>query len=360
MKEAILLAVLRRDRPLGGCTDAELDLIVRQARAAWLLPRLAEIAGSGEPARAPPEWLGPHLDSAKVAAAANLRSLSWELRQIARALEEVSYPVVLLKGAAYAALGLPNARGRLFGDVDILVPRAALAETEQRLRLHGWASTHLDTYDQRYYREWTHELPPMQHMRRRTVIDVHHSILPVTARWSVDPAKLIEASAPIAGQTPFRAPAPEDLVIHSATHLMTEGEFEKGLRDLVDVAMLIEHFDRDGRFVDSLVARANALGLGRPLYYVLCAAQRKLGAKVTAGSLARLENRPGHLLGAWVTSLTGRALVPHHTTCMRLPDHLAAWLLYLRSHYLKMPWRLLIPHLWHKTFVSPTKSAAQP
>jgi hypothetical protein len=28
--------------------------------------------------------------------------------------------------------------------------------------LAGWAATHHDAYDQRYYRQWMHELPPMQ------------------------------------------------------------------------------------------------------------------------------------------------------------------------------------------------------
>jgi hypothetical protein len=48
--------------------------------------------------------------------------------------------------------------------------------------------------------------------------------------------------------------------------------------------------------------------------------------------------------------LVGRALTPEH------PDHptkvtaLARWLLYVRSHYLRMPLQLLIPHLLRKGF----------
>ena len=38
--------------------------------------------------------------------------------------------MVLLKGSAYAAAGLRLRAGRLFGDVDILVPEEALGEVE--------------------------------------------------------------------------------------------------------------------------------------------------------------------------------------------------------------------------------------
>ncbi|RXL80730.1 hypothetical protein EO238_31730, partial [Citrobacter sp. AAK_AS5] len=81
--------------------------------------------------------------------------------------------IVVLKGAAYAMARLPVADGRIFGDVDILVPHETLADVESALMLAGWASIHRDPYDQRYYRMWMHEIPPMRHLHRGTVIDVH-------------------------------------------------------------------------------------------------------------------------------------------------------------------------------------------
>jgi len=50
------------------------------------------------------------------------------------------------------------------------------------LMLEGWVSGHRSAYDQRYYRKWMHEIPPMTHIRRQTVLDLHHNILPETAR----------------------------------------------------------------------------------------------------------------------------------------------------------------------------------
>ena len=77
--------------------------------------------------------------------------------------------------------GRPAASGRVFADVDILIAQPLLGEAESLLTLQGWMSDKLDAYDQRYYRQWMHELPPLQHMRRSSVIDVHHAILPETA-----------------------------------------------------------------------------------------------------------------------------------------------------------------------------------
>ena len=53
---------------------------------------------------------------------------------------------------------------------------------EAALMLDGWASGHRSAYDQRYYRTWMHELPPMQHIQRGTVLDVHHAIAPLMPR----------------------------------------------------------------------------------------------------------------------------------------------------------------------------------
>jgi hypothetical protein len=140
------------------------------------------------------------------------------------------------------AAGLPAAAGRLFSDIDILVPKARLDEVESQLMAHGWVSTHHDAYDQRYYREWMHELPPMQHLRRATVIDVHHAILPQTAAVRPDPARLRAGARAIPGAPGLYVLAPCDMVLHSATHLFSEGEYDHGLRDLFDLHRLLCHF----------------------------------------------------------------------------------------------------------------------
>ena len=123
-----------------------------------------------------------------------------EVAHVEGALAATGVPFILLKGAAYLLAGLKAARGRMFSDIDILVPRRALPDVEAALMLSGWASANITPYDQRYYRRWMHELPPLKHISRRTLLDVHHAILPTTARLKPDSAKLLAASLPVAGK----------------------------------------------------------------------------------------------------------------------------------------------------------------
>ena len=135
-----------------------------------------------------------HFEAAQTLAQAQADAVRREIAYIDRALAPTGVPIVLLKGAAYLVAGLRAARGRIFSDIDILVPRSALAEVEAALMLEGWASAKTTAYDQRYYRRWMHELPPLRHINRQTLLDVHHAILPLTARLKPDSAKLLAAA----------------------------------------------------------------------------------------------------------------------------------------------------------------------
>jgi hypothetical protein len=122
------------------------------------------------------------------------RQALWEAEMARRALAPLGVPVILLKGTAYLAAGLPAAEGRSIGDLDILVPRAALPEVEAALLGAGWEWVKDDPYDQHYYREWMHELPPLIHRERDRMIDVHHTILPLTHRRRPDADALVSNS----------------------------------------------------------------------------------------------------------------------------------------------------------------------
>ncbi|HEY5799197.1 MAG TPA: nucleotidyltransferase family protein, partial [Burkholderiaceae bacterium] len=223
----LLVRVLRGAQPLAALTLPQWELLVRQARRANLLASLHAYAmSSGQLAAVPPAPLR-HLQWAGVVADKHLDAVRWEVRQIAHALAPSGVPVVLLKGAAYVMAGLPAADGRMFSDVDIMVPKARLGQIEGLLLRSGWIASHHDAYDQRYYRQWMHELPPMQHLKRQTVIDVHHAILPETARLRPEPYKLLASTVPLTEGV--RVFAPADMVLHSAVHLFHEGEYHHGL-----------------------------------------------------------------------------------------------------------------------------------
>src|SRR5579872_658086 len=106
-----------------------------------------------------------HLEAARRVCVSQQHTVRWEMRQIERALSAAEGPVVLLKGSAYVMSDLPAARGRIFSDIDIMVPRARLKRAEQALLGHGWYSN-VDGYDRYYYETWMHELPALQHVQR--------------------------------------------------------------------------------------------------------------------------------------------------------------------------------------------------
>ena len=334
-------------------TPADWDLLIRQARRADLLPRLAIVLeDAGELANVP-EQPRAHLVSAQVFARRHVMAVRWEVEQILRALRSIDVPLILLKGAAYTLAGMACARGRLFHDVDIIVPRDRLNAVEQTLKLHGWASIGHDEYDDAYYRRWMHELPPLRHVQRKTVIDVHHAILPDTARIKTDSGKMIMAAVPLPDQPDIRVLMPVDMVLHSATHLFQDGELDHGLRDLVDLDALLREVGAAPGFWTQLVARAQELGLMRPLYYAVHYCQAMLLTPVPDEALQLVNRaRPAGIMATVMDSLFGRALKPDHASCDDFLTPIARWLLYVRAHYLRMPWRLLVPHLLRKALKS--------
>jgi hypothetical protein len=240
---------------------AEWDLLVRQARKANLLASLYALLNKHGQLDHVPSQPRLHLDWAHAVAERHIQAVDWEVTLIKKALQQTGVPLVLLKGAAYVMAGLPPAQGRLFSDIDILVPREKLDSVEATLMQHGWAATHHDGYDQRYYRTWMHELPPMQHIKRMTVIDVHHAIVPKTAPIHPDSDKLLAAACAIGETDGMMTLASTDMVLHSAVHLFHDGEFDHGLRDLVDLHLLLGHFGTLPSFWPALVERAVELEL---------------------------------------------------------------------------------------------------
>jgi hypothetical protein len=266
-----------------------------------------------------------------------------------RALGDLGIPAVLLKGAAYLMAGLSAARGRLFADVDILVPAEKLPDVESRLMLHGWSTIKTNAYDQRYYRRWMHEIPPLKHHTRQTVLDVHHAILPPTARLKPDSGKLLAASRPIAGEPRLRVLAPVDMVLHSATHLFCNEDVGNSLRDLVDLDSLLRELGAEDGFWARLTERAVELDLARPIYYALRYARRVLGTPIPDRVLGAAEiGRPPPWLRSVMDGLFLRTLKPEHDSPALTA--LARTSLYVRAHWLRMPTLLLTYHLAVKAF----------
>lgn len=334
-------------------TPLQWETLLGQARQSRLLGRLAQHYAAQNWLSTVPAQPRLYLEGALRLIDRQHHQVQWEVDCIRRALKHVDCPVVMLKGAAYFVAKLPPRHGRLFSDIDIMVPRARLAEIEGALFRAGWISDERDPYNQRYYREWMHEIPPLTHVLRRTVIDVHHTITPPTSRYKVDGALLLNRKAAVDGMAELFVLAPEDMVLHSAVHLFQEGEFDHGLRDLLDLKDLLAYFGRQPAFWSRLFERADELDLGIPLYHALLHIRRLFGMGAPSEWSARIQRlappAPARVVMAW---LLGLALRPQHPSCDTRWTGLARWLLYVRSHALRMPLHLVVPHLVRKAWMA--------
>ncbi len=328
------------------------DVLIRQARRAKLLARLTWQIRRRNAWDVVLPAARPHLESAWAFSERQKIAVQWEVECIRRALATTGVPLVLLKGAAYVVAGLPVAEGRLLSDIDILIPKEKIADVESALTIHGWNTIHHDGYDQRYYRKWMHEIPPMRHLKRGTIIDVHHALLPATARIKADSNEILRSAVEVPGHDNTFVLAPIDMVLHSATHLFHEGELDSGPRDLVDLDGLLRHFGERAEFWGRLVPRAREVGLERPLYYALRYAAKVLQTPVPAEVQAEAEScGPRQPMRRLMDFLYLRALAPNHPTSSDAWTPLARWMLYVRSHWLRMPLPLLIYHLTRKALV---------
>jgi hypothetical protein len=305
----------------GGWT-AVLTAALAERLAGTLAARLAGVAV--------PETVSGWLDNAARQAVVERRSALWEAEMARRALAPLGVPVVLLKGTAYVAADLAAGRGRSIGDLDILVRPADLPRVEAALLAAGWEWVKADAYDDAYYRRWMHELPPLIHRTRDRMIDVHHTILPPTARPTPDAALLVADS--IALPDGLHVLGPADRIVHAAAHLFADGDLAGGLRNLWDIHCLIGEAGCDG-----LIARADRHQLGPAVARAGRLAHQLYGTAVPeAWRRRRFGDR-------WfrrrLLAVDGWGRDRRRVTRLAF---------YVRSHWLRMPPAMLARHLWVK------------
>jgi len=305
--------------------------LLTAARAERLIGTLAErLRGLA----VPPE-VAAILADASLDAERDRRQALWEIDRAMAALAPLDCPVVLLKGSAFAAAGLLAGQGRAIGDLDILVPRDRLEDVEAALLGAGWEWVKPDPYDDAYYRRWMHELPPLIHVERDRMIDVHHTILPLTARPRPDAAALIADAVPLSGGVSVLRI--DDMLCHAAAHLIADGDMAGGLRNLWDIhCLLVEHGEAAG-FWAGLEERARHHGLRGPMRRAV-----RLSHRIFATPIPADWRAGGTLDGLFAARLLAR------TSWGREARPLLRFGFYVRSHLLRMPPLMLARHLWTK------------
>jgi hypothetical protein len=181
-----------------------------------------------------------------------------------------------------------------------------------------------------------HELPPLIHRERDRMIDVHHTILPLTHRRRPDATSMVAES--VALESGLRVLSPADMVVHSVAHLFADGDLAGGLRNLWDLDRMLRAFAAEEGFWSKLDERARLHQLHREVGRALRLADRLYGTPREprlagpARSSDRLFERRLLARNGWGQG-TRKAL--------RLG-------FYVRSHWLRMPPLMLARHLWTK------------
>ena len=347
-KDPLLLACRSPETLTKLSETAWQDLLLR-ARQSGLLPRLYSLLEERELLKQIPEKARLQLTNARMFVERNQTDIRFEVNRVVRALSSLGRPIILLKGAAYLLADLPPGPRRFATDLDILVPKEHLDLVERTLLAEGWQRRDISEYDDRYYREWMHEIPALGHPDRLFAVDVHHTILPTTSHYKPNTEALFTAAVQL-DDGPLWVLCPADMVLHAAAHLFNE-EFLRGLRDLADLRDLLGHFAKTEGFWDELCARAHLHGLERVLYYLLRYSRLVFSKNV--------PDRVDKELSAHVPSLVVRAIMDRLVMSalrsqtpgkLRPGRAMALWFLYVRSHWLKMPPLVLARHLITKTF----------
>jgi hypothetical protein len=158
------------------------------------------------------------------------------------------------------------------------------------------------------------------------------------SRYYVDPEKLFASLVEVLPG--IHVLSATDRVIHCALHMLQEGEPKKLLRDLYDLHLLLQQHLAPTQDLTGLLARAGELGVAVPVRTAVGAAQTLFSEHATP--LPR---------GGWLQAQVERAAVDP-SGASSTAGALAGWAVLAHSHWMKMPLRLLIPHLTRKTWLS--------
>ncbi|GGW53322.1 nucleotidyltransferase family protein [Alishewanella tabrizica] len=319
--------------------------IILLFREAKLLASLAAVLERHNLLVSLPEFAKRHLISSLVYADRQAQQIKFECRELQDTFIKAGIEPIYLKGAAYTLANTQNSRGRICNDLDVLVAKAELGASEALLKQHRWKTDKLNSYDERYYRKWSHEIPPMVHLLRGTVLDLHHNLyLPISGRaadMSIFFNLVIKTTS---GATVLN---PEAMVLHSIIHLFMNEETQSAMRDLWDLHLLISEFNSTD-FWQKLHKLADSTGFNLELKYCLAALHHYLGPALDPMLRSYYEVNACNKL--WVRNILIPALIPDHPLVCNWQHRWAKRLIYFRGHWLKMPTHILISHFVVKSF----------
>ncbi len=345
-----LVDVLVKPEKLLELPPSALADIVSEARYFNMLVQLKHLCESKGYWPLLPKKFRSHLTSASLFYENQRRKLEIEAEEITRVLTPLKVQWMYLKGGAYHLSGMTGFSGRMMSDIDILVEEKALSQVESAFKNNGWVSARISNYDEKFYRCLSQEIPPLRHLYRQVELDVHFNILPKTLKETVDGRYLFEQSVAMDSRPYQKVLQPHAMLIHSAIHLFYESEYHKGLRDLYDIWILIEHYSTEENFWDDLIKLQSKIGNEESIYLALRYSKMVYHASIPVKVLEHYDRFKPNKFSLFILDFcflnVFTSMYPPHK---KLGHSFSEGVLYLRGHLKRMPLRLLIPHLTKKS-----------
>ncbi|MFC3121984.1 nucleotidyltransferase domain-containing protein [Agaribacter flavus] len=262
-------------------------------------------------------------------------------------LDGVSPFLIFLKGAAYSLSAKLTtnkvAAGRIYSDIDVLVDRESLKLCEQTLAIKGWLAQEVTDYDDKYYRKWAHEIPPMSHGKRGTIIDIHHNIVPLISKVAPNVNKLLNHAVNLGDGIWVLSPAAQ--FVHSAIHLFRNEEFDSAFRDLTDLHIMLKAGGAE--FEQAIIEVAEEIGFSKEaaLAFHFVAELDSSAVNANGAASAFIKANPISSVDKYIFS---RVLFPQHPFLEASQTPFRGFLALLRGHLQKMPLHILTYHLFVK------------
>jgi hypothetical protein len=331
--------------------EVEWEYIVRVARNSSMLSRLAAIFVDAPNRDKLPDYVKSQFDASLRPAKLQSQQVAFETEELAKLINSVSgCQPIFLKGAAYSLSGYTVSKGRTFSDIDLLVPKQILDLVEKKLLVYGWIADKVDEYDQMYYRKWAHEIPPLRHCSRQTLLDVHHNLVPLISGKAPDISLFTQETVAVYDGK-AKVLSPYAMTLHSAVHLFYQEEYHNGFRDLADLNLMFIEFGHNKDYWQSLFDLAEKsdfkLELALACRYSSLLFDSPIPVPWLQKSTMFIPSKIKLILLDWIFV---KVLQPHHPLCNIKSLALANSLATLRGHWIKMPLHILIIHTTVKTY----------
>jgi len=297
-----------------------------------------------------PDNVQRHCKNAETLAEKQRSVVLCETQGLKQAIGNETPYLLMLKGAAYTICENNAGLGRVYSDIDVLVPKNVISKVESRLAIQGWLSKELDNYDEKYYRQWAHEIPPMQHGTRGTVLDLHHNMVPVISGKSIDIERFVAVTQrEVNGVLTLND---SGMFFHSAIHLFFNDDYSSAFRDMTDLWLLVK--SQDEEFYHMLFALCSDFGFKKECVIALYLLQMRCGVTLPEWVDSEIKESVGKM-SAWEVKLLSRVTEPKHSLLLSGERSALNTIAEARGHFLKMPLNILVYHTGMKLLRAMTK-----